>query len=209
MAEDEILAILPCLRARVQGCSQGEYVLRAGDSCGRVYVVLEGGVSVVREDWWGNRNIVTEVGPSGSFAEAYACTPGSRLSVSVVATRPTMLLALDAQSMLRSCNAACSYHGRLMENLVATIAGANLRLNGKLSYLSQRSTREKILAYLSDECQRRGSRSFSIPFKRQQLADFLSVNRSALSAELGRMRDEGIIDFERSRFTLLEPPRGR
>ena len=195
---EEIAKALPCLDARLHSFGEGEYVLREGETTTQVYVLLEGGVNVIREDWWGNRNIITTVAPGGTFAESYACTEGTPLAVSAVTTRASTLLTLKARKIMVGCSSGCPYHVRLTQNLVGDVAQHNLALNSKLTYLSQRSTREKLLAYLSDESRRAASPTFTIPFNRQQLADFLSVNRSAMSNELCKMRGEG--------FTLRESP---
>ena len=204
LSDTQIAAALPCLGAQPRHVTQGEYLLIAGDVINRIYVILEGGVNIVQEDWWGNRNIIADEGPGDSFAEAYAFTP-QQVDISVVATRPTLVVSLEANAVISTCQAACPFHARLMENLVQTLCERNLRLNDKLSYLSQRTTREKLLAYLVAQSHRADSASFSIPFDRQQLADFLSVNRSALSTELGKMRDEGLLEFRRNAFTLHLP----
>ncbi len=199
----EIVAALPCLGATTKRYDKGEYLLRAGDVTHYVHVVLEGKIKIIREDWWGNRNIISTARPGESFAEAYACSRDAALPIAAVAAKPSLVLSLEAFAILRSCRATCTFHARLMENMVDSLAHRNLELNSKLSLLAQRSTREKVLAYLSEESQRQGSSSFTIPYNRQELADYLSVNRSALSTELGKLRDEGVIDFDRSRFTLL------
>lgn len=202
---DEAASMLGCLRPRKREAGTGEIVVLAGTSLTTVPIVLEGSVSVVQEDWWGNRNIQSLAGVGETFGIAYALTPGARITVSVVAEKPTTIVELDVSSMLRTCSAACPYHMRLLENLVATIAQKNLQINAKLSFLTQRTTRDKLLAYLSDASQRAGAASFEIPFNRQQLADYLSVNRSAMSSELSRMADEGLISYRRNHFTLLKP----
>lgn len=204
LSDAQIAAALPCLGAQPRHVAQGEYLLIAGDVVNRIYVILEGGINIVQEDWWGNRNIIAIEGPGDSFAEAYAFAP-QQVGVSVVATQPTLIVSLEASAVISSCQAACPFHARLMENLVRALCERNLRLNDKLSYISQRTTREKLLAYLMAQSCRAGSASFSIPLDRQQLADFLSVNRSALSTELGKMRDEGLLEFKRNSFTLHLP----
>lgn len=203
--QDETRAILGCLAPERRRFDRDEYVLRVGDEVSSVPIILEGSVSVVREDWWGNRNIQSRVGAGDTFAVAYALTPGARIGVSVVADRPTLVVELGVARMLRTCSYACPYHMRLLQNLVGTIAQKNLQVNAKLSYLSQRTTRAKLLAYLSATSQQAGSPSFDIPYNRQQLADYLSVNRSAMSSELSRMAEEGLISFRRNHFRLLKP----
>ena len=207
LSDAQIAAALPCLGAQPRHVAEGEYLLLAGDVVNRIYVILEGGVNIVQEDWWGNRNIIADEGPGDSFAEAYAFT-SQQVGISVVATQPTLTVSLEANAVISPCKATCPFHARLMENLVRALCERDLRLNDKLSYLSQRTTREKLLAYLVAQSRRAGSASFSIPFDRQQLADFLSVNRSALSTELGKMRDEGLLEFRRNAFTLHLPTTG-
>lgn len=202
---EEMAAMLGCLRPRRLRFEQDEYVLHVGDTVRAVPLVLEGEVSIVREDWWGNRNIQNRARSGETFAVAYALTPGARIGVSVVADQPTTLVELAVAPMLRTCSSACPYHTRLLENLVGTIAQRNLQINAKLSYLTQRTTRGKLLAYLSSMSQQTGSASFAIPFNRQELADYLSVNRSAMSTELSHMADEGLISYRRNHFTLLKP----
>lgn len=207
LTDAQIATALPCLGAQPRHVTQGEYLLIAGDVVTRIYVILEGGVNIVQEDWWGNRNIIADEGPGDSFAEAYAFTP-QQVGISVIATQPTLIVSLEANAVISTCRATCPFHAHLMENLVRALCERNLRLNDKLSYLSQRTTREKLLTYLVAQSRRAGSTSFSIPFDRQQLADFLSVNRSALSTELGKMRDEGLLEFRRNTFTLHLPTSG-
>lgn len=199
----EVARMLPCLGARMVSFEEGEYVLRVGERDAHVWVVESGEVHVIREDWLGNRNIQGSFGPGESFGEAYAYSPDAKLPVSVVVVRDVRLLRLDVRRMLRTCSSACPFHLRLLSNLVGQMASKNLMLGSKLRYLSQRSTRDKLLAFLSDESARQGSPSFAIPYTRQQLADYLSVNRSALSSEISRLRDEGILQSERNQFTLL------
>lgn len=205
ITQEEAASMLGCLRPRRLRAARGEYVVHAGDELRSVPLVLEGGVSILREDWWGNRNIQNQATAGETFGVSYALTPGSHIGVSVVAEEDTTIAELAVGPMLRTCSSACPYHMRLLENLVGTIAHRNLQINAKLSFLSQRSTRDKLLAYLSAVSQEEGSASFDIPYNRQQLADYLSVNRSAMSSELSHMADEGLIAYKRNHFTLLRP----
>lgn len=205
ISEEEAASMLGCLRPRRHRFGRGEYVLNAGDQVNAVPLVLEGSVSIVRDDWWGNRNIQNRAGTGETFAIAYALTPGARIGVSAVADRDTTVAELAVAPMLRTCSAACPYHLRLLENLVGSIAQRNLQINDKLSFLTQRTTRGKLLAYLSSVSQQAGSDAFDIPYNRQQLADYLSVNRSAMSSELSHMAEEGLISYQRNHFRLLRP----
>lgn len=202
MDEQKILSVLTCLAARRHSYPKGNYVLRAGEPVDTFGFVLEGSAHVVQEDFWGNRNIIADIGVGEIFAESYACAVGTPLSVNVIAQENTTILFLNVRRALTTCSTACEFHNTLIRNLVAMLAAKNLRLNEKLQHVTQRSTREKLLSFLSAESGRRGSATFEISFNRQQLADFLSVDRSAMSNELCKLRDEGVLAFERNRFEL-------
>jgi len=204
LAEDEVRTILPCLGSRLRSYDRDEYIWRYGDSINSVGFVVSGRVHLIEEDFWGNRNILAQVDPGEVFGEAYACVPGSCLQSGVVVVEPARVLFMDIQRMACSCTNSCAFHQRLSQNLLAEVARKNLRLTEKLGHTSKRSTREKLLSYLSAESQRQGHLIFDIPFNRQQLADYLSVDRSAMSSELGKLRDEGLIAFSKNHFELRE-----
>lgn len=199
---DELASLLRCLSATTRHYAKGRFVLRAGDVTTQVGEVISGRVHVVKEDFWGNRTILSELEVGGLFGETYAAMPSEPLEVSVIAAERSEVLFLDVRRILTTCSSACAFHTRLIRNLLDVSAQKNLMLTRKLECMAQRTTREKLLSYLSAESQRQGSSSFEIPFDRQQLADYLCVDRSAMSSELGRLRDEGTLRFERSKFTL-------
>ena len=200
--EAEIEAMLGCLGAKAESYGKSEYIFRVGESPEAVGLLLSGGVLVVQEDYWGNRNIRTRISPGMVFAEAFACVPGAVMDVSVFADEPSQVLWLNVGRVLHTCPTACSHHSRIIRNLLSDLAAHNLRTNEKLTHISRRSTREKLLSYLSAEAQRQGKSEFSIPFNRQQLADYLSVERSAMSAELSRMQKEGLLTVDKNSFSL-------
>ena len=202
ISEEEVTAMLSCLNAEERSFPKEAFVLRAGDTAGSIGLVLSGSVLVIQEDIWGNRNILSKAGPGQTFAAAFACAPGSVLNVSVVAETPVTALFLDVKRILTVCPSACAHHSRIIRNLLSDLAGKNLLLNEKLTHIAQRTTRAKLMSYLSAEAQRRGAVEFDIPFSRQQLADFLGVERSGLSLELGKMKQEGLLDFHKSHFVL-------
>ena len=138
-----------------------------------------------------------------SFAETFACAAGTAMTVSVLADSDCEVLFLNVKRILTVCPTACSHHSRVIRNLLADMAGKNLACNEKLLHMAQRTTRAKLLSYFSAMAQKQNSARFDIPFSRQELADYLSVDRSAMSAELGRLRDEGVLTFSRSHFCLL------
>lgn len=201
----EIGVLLSCLQARRKQYAKGEYVLRQGEQIHQILLLAKGSLLIQQDDYWGNRSIVSRIGEGEIFAEAYAASGGETLPHDVAAVEESMVLFLDLNRIFAVCLPACRFHRLVLENLFFAISEKNRGLVQKLGYLSRRSIREKLLAYLSWEAGKKGGPSFSIPFNRQQLADYLAVDRSAMSRELCRMRDEGLIRFERNRFTLLQP----
>ena len=202
VSEKELTAMLSCLKAERKDFPKEAFVLRAGDTADSIGLVLEGTALVLQEDIWGNRNILSKVGPGQTFAAAYACAPGSVLNVSVLAETPVRAMFLNVGRILSVCPSACSHHSRILRNLLGELAGKNLRLSEKLTHMGQRTTRGKLLSYFSAEAQRLGGYEFDIPFSRQQLADYLGVERSGLSAELGKMKKDGLLDYRKSHFVL-------
>ncbi len=202
ISESELTAMLSCLRAEKKDFPKEAFVLRAGDTAESIGLVLTGSVLVIQEDIWGNRNILSKAGPGQSFAAAFACAPGSVLDVSVIAETPVTVLFLNVKRVLNVCPSACAHHSRIIRNLLGELAEKNLRFSEKLTHMGQRTTRAKLMSYFSAEAQRLGKYEFDIPFSRQQLADYLAVERSGLSIELGKMRDEGLLDFHKNHFVL-------
>ena len=202
VSEEEVIAMLSCLKAERKDFPKDAFLLRAGDTAESIGLVLSGSVLVIQEDIWGNRNILSKAGPGQTFAAAFACAPGSRLNVSVVAETPVTAMFLNVKRILTVCPSACSYHSRIIRNLLGELAGKNLQFSEKLTHVGQRSTRSKIMSYLSAEAQRLGTYELDIPFSRQQLADYLAVERSGLSLELGKMKKDGLLDFHKSHFVL-------
>ena len=203
MTEEEILSVLHCVNAAVQHKKKDEYILRVGDSTESMGLVLRGSVLVLQEDLWGHRNIMHRIGPGEYFAEPFAATAGSVLNVSVVADEDSEIMMLNMERFLKTCPHACAHHGRMVRNLVSVMARRVLDLNEKLTHMAKRSTREKLLSYLSAESMRQGKLAFTIPYDRQQLADYLSVERAAMSVELGKLQKEGLLKTNRNYFELF------
>ena len=202
ISEEELNAVLRCLRAEKKDFPKEAFVLRAGDAADSIGLVLAGTVLIVQEDIWGNRNILSRAGPGQTFAAAYACAPGSRLNVSVIAETPAAAMFLNVKRILNVCPSACAHHNRIIRNLLSELAGKNLRVGEKLTHMGQRTTRAKIMSYLSAEAQRLEKYEFDVPFSRQQLADYLGVERSGLSLELGKMKKDGFLDYHKNHFVL-------
>ena len=202
ISEEETEKMLHCLGVRPETFQKDEYILREGDRVEAFGLVITGKVMIIQEDFWGNRNILAAVGEGQCFAETFACSPGAVLNVSVMAQTNVQVLFLNVKRILTTCPSTCSHHSRMIRNLLSELAEKNLRLNEKITHLGQRSRRAKILSYLSAEAQRHGSAEFDIAFSRQQLADYLSVDRSGLSMELSRMQEEGLLEYRKNHFKL-------
>ncbi len=204
VGEEEIEAMLSCLGARLRTYGKGEYVLRQGEHISDILVLAEGNLHVQKDDFWGNRSILGQVTAGELFGEAYAAPESGVLLNDVVAVEDSAVLFFDVRRILTTCPSACRFHALVVQNMFFAISEKNRKLVQKLAHMSQRSTREKLISYLSEEAKRNKSASFSIAFNRQQLADFLSVDRSAMSNELSKMRDDGLLLFEKNKFTLLQ-----
>ena len=203
ISEEGVDQVLACLSARPRHFDKQAMLLRAGDAP-VMGVVLAGSVHILQEDFWGNRSLLGRAGPGDLFAEAFACAGVLRLPVSVEACEPTDVLLLDAGRLSAVRPAACPHHVQMIRNLLRLMAEKNVGLARKVEHMARRTTRDKLLSYLSAEARRSGGSAFSIPFNRQQLADYLAVDRSAMCSELSRLRDEGLLDFHRSAFVLRQ-----
>ena len=202
-SDEDIEAMLGCLQAKLCTYEKGEYVLREGERVDRLMMLVKGELHIQRDDYWGNRSIISMVGVGEMFGEAYAAPESGPLMNDVLAVEDSAVIFLDIGKLLTVCPNGCKFHAMAVKNLFFAISEKNRKLVRKLGYMSRRTTREKLIAYLSEEAKRQNSGSISIPFNRQQLADFLSVDRSAMSNELCKLRDEGLIEFEKNRFRLL------
>ena len=201
ISDNEIISLLRCLDARVRTYNRGEYVIHEGDVLSSMFILLSGTVHIQRDDYWGRHNIISKIAPGEVFGEAYT---GDEVMLSdAVATEDASVMSLSKRGILFPCSSSCAFHGILIRNLYSLLASRNRNLVRKIGYLSKPTIREKVLSYLSDEAKRAGTGSFTIPFSREQLASYLSVDRSALSRELSKLKAEGIIDFRKDRFTII------
>ncbi len=199
----DLEGLLSCLSARLTRFEKNQIVFMSGDIIHTLGVVLSGQVQVYQEDYFGNKSILAQIDPGNPFAESFACAEGLALAVSVAATAESDLLFIDCRRLSSPCCNACDFHSRVIHNLLNIVALKNIALTQKIEFTSRRTTRAKLLAYLSAEAKKAGSGHFTIPFNRQELADYLSVERSAMSAALSRLRDDGILNFHKNQFTLL------
>ena len=206
ISPEDLKSMLHCLDARERQYAAGESIMLAGEPAQAVGLVLEGRVQVALEGTGGERTLLTEARSGDIFAETFACALGAHkeLPATVAAASDSVVLLMDYQRIITVCPSACVFHSRLIENMLAVLADKNLLLNRRLGHLSKRTTREKLFSYLREQAQLAGSQSFDIPFNRQELADYLCVERSAMSAVLSKLQAEGILETQRQHFVLKE-----
>ena len=199
---NELTRILNILNAKVREYTKGETVYAAGSNISSLGMVMTGKVHIQLVDWWGNLNILHEITSADIFGEAFATKSGIPLANDVVAAQDSRILFINVQWVLASARIDDPLKVRFIQNLYRISSARNRYLTKKVQYLTCRSTRDKLIAYLSEQSRVHKSETFDIPFDRQQLADYLSVERSALSAELGKMQAEGLLTFKKNHFTL-------
>ena len=200
--KENIQIMLTCLQAKIKHYEKDTYIFHQGESVKTLGIVLEGSVFIVQEDFWGNRNIMSSISEGQMFAESFVCVAESLMNVGVQAQKDCSILFLDVSRILTMCSSACAHHTQLLKNLLSAIALKNIQGNEKLLHVTQRSTRTKILSYLSKMAQQNNSNNFTIPFNRQQLADYLAIERSGLCIELSKMKKEGLLDYHKNYFCL-------
>ena len=203
IGDESLKEMLGCLNAKERSYKKGDAVFAEGDKAKYLGIVLEGSVQLVRVDYYGNRSILANIEPPQLFGEAFACAGLKSLPVDAVAAADTKILLLDAQRIARPCGNACPCHGQTILNLLHIVAKKNLVLHQKIEITSKRSTREKLMTYLLLQAKNAKSHTFTVPYDRQELADYLEVDRSGLSAEISKLRNEKVLECRRSTFTLL------
>lgn len=204
ITQEEAEALLPCLRAREERFKKDAFIFRAGEAVREIGLVLSGSVNIAAHFYWGGRHIFDHVGQGALFGENYAAIPGQELPCDVVAAEDTHVLFLSMEPLLTTCQRGCAFHQRIIHNLVRISAMKNLNLTARMHHIAPKSIRDRLLSYLSAQAVQTGAGHFFIPFSRQQLADYLGVDRSALSNELSKMRRDGLIEFHKNEFTLLD-----
>ena len=201
---DELTALLQCLDARIQTHKKSSTIFREGDPATFIGIMLSGSAHLVREDYFGNRSLVARIAPGELFGESYSCSGVNTLPINVIADEDCRVMLIDCRRVTVSCSNACAFHSRMVTNLLRLVAAKNLVLHRKIEITSKRTTREKLMAYLLSQAKSRDSNYFAIPYDRQALADYLEVDRSGLSAEIGKLKREGILDADRNVFRLLQ-----
>ncbi|MCL2475185.1 MAG: Crp/Fnr family transcriptional regulator [Chloroflexi bacterium] len=201
--EEDLPSLLKCLEATMYSYKKSSYIFSADENISRAGIVLSGSVVIVQEDFWGNRTILTRVEAGSLFGEAFSCIEIQKPPIAVVALTACRILLINYRRIATSCNSACSFHISMIKNMLSILARYNIMLTQKIKHVTRTTTRQKLLSYLSEQAQIAASSVFSISFNRQELADYLAVDRSAMSNELSKMQAEGLIKYNRRNFKLL------
>ena len=200
--EPEIASLLQCLQATERTYQKGESILSEGSITENMGIVLSGMALISCGDIWGNTSVLGHVTPGSVFAEVYACIPGEPLLITVSAAEDTTVLFMNVGRILSTCTNACPFHTRLARNLLTVCAHKSLQLSQRILHTSSKSIRGRLMSYFSQCAKQAGNSTFQIPYNRQQLADYLGVDRSAMCHELSKMQKEGLISYEKNRFLL-------
>lgn len=199
---EELTGLLGCLGAKKQTAAKGQVIFQEGDTASQIGIVLSGAVQLERQDYYGNRSIVAYIAPGELFCESYAFAGVTALPVSAVADEESVVLLIDARHITVCCGNACPFHSRIIFNMLHMVASSNLVFDQKIQVTSKRTTREKLMTYLMNQMKLQNASSFTIPYDRQELADYLEVDRSGLSNEISKLRREGVLESEKNRFTI-------
>ena len=202
---DDILSALRCLSAAETRIARGTALFHEGDPVTFMGIVVSGAVQIVRMDYAGSRVVILSALPGAVLGDAYLCAGIDQVPAAAIAAQDSAVLLLDGRKILTACEKNCPIHRQILRNMMRSVARKNLALNQKIYFMSRRTTREKLLAFLTEQARQQGSDMFTIPFDRQSLADYLGVERSAMSAEIGKLKREGCIDCKGSWFRLKEP----
>ena len=208
LEREEISEVLQRFHALIKHFPKSDYIYLAGDCVENLCVVLEGTVQMIKEDIWGEKSIIANLGAGSVFAENFLGKLGDRSVVSYFVASDSEILMLPLGRALYDVSAPSKASQRLMCNIVSVLADNNTRLIEKTEILCKKTLRSKILAYLEQEARNQGCRQFTIPFNRTDLANYLDADRSALTRELARMREEGLIDYNKNTFTILASEHG-
>lgn len=203
ISDEDLESMLTCLGANMKNYAKNDIVLLVGSKISSMGIILSGNLILVKEDILGNRMIITELSAGELFAEVYVCAGVTSSPVTVVTVSQAKVLFLGYRKMITTCSTHCGFHNVLIQNMLTILANKNLQLNQKMNLLSKRTTKEKLLDYFQIQMEKQESVNFEIPFSRSELADYLCVDRSALSRELGKLKEEGIITFQRNQFHYL------
>lgn len=203
VSDDNIIKMLACLKARTEIFDKHYTVFSEESPAKYIGIVLSGSVQITRTDYYGNRSILGNLCEGELFGEAFACMQMTSMPVSVIANEKSEIMFIDCEHILHTCQKGCPHHQQLIYNLVKVLAAKTVMFQQKIEIISRRTTREKLLTYLTICAKKNNKNSFKIPFNRQELADYLEVDRSGLSSEISKLRKDGVLECKRNYFKLL------
>jgi len=201
IAFSDFESMLNCLSAKTAFHKKGSIILLSGNTVDFIGLILSGSIKIIKEDLDGNAVILAELRAPEIFGEVFACAGVTQSPVTVQAAEDAEMLFLDYSKLIVSCSSVCHFHSRLIKNMLGLLARKSLTLNQKIEILSKRTTREKLLCFF--DIQRGAAKKFTIPFNREELAHYICVDRSAMSNELCKMRDDGLIKFNKNTFEIF------
>ena len=201
--DDDLLRMLHCLGARVENFDKKYTILAEGSAAKYIGIVLSGSAQILQFDYYGNKSILSNIEPSEVFGEAFACAEMPYIPVTVIANEPSEIMLINSSHILHTCENNCGFHQKLIFNLMKDLAKKTILFHERIDITSKRTTREKLMTYLALMAKKANSNSFTIPFDRQELADYLEADRSGLCAEISKLRREGILESRKNHFKLL------
>ena len=204
LSEDELKEMLSCFNARIKSFDDGDFIIRQGELVKNIYLVLEGAVNIEKDTYWGRRIIITQLGVNENIALAFVASKNIESSIDAISVGKTKLLLLSYEKCTTMCHNVCTKHRLLINNLFEILSKENIELLQKIENISQKTIREKLLTYFSNEAKRNKSNIFEIPYNRQDLADYLNIDRSAMSFELSKMQKDGLLKTEKNKFQLIK-----
>ncbi|WP_329381892.1 Crp/Fnr family transcriptional regulator [Anaerofustis butyriciformans] len=200
--KNQLKSMIKCLKGKIITVKKNENIFFEGELTQNFGIVLIGKIKIIRDDYYGNRSVLTILKESEMFAEVFAFAGLNTFPVSAVADKDSEIMLLNTDKVMTMCSASCHYHNLVIKNLLKEMAQKTLSLNKKIRYMSEKTTKNKLMLYLLDQAKQNNSCEFTIPFDRQALADYLGVERSAMSAEIGKLKKLGIIDTKGSWFNV-------
>ena len=203
MNDEELRGLLECFHARVRKYEKEEMIIRQGDVISNIYLILDGGVNIEKDSYWGRRIIISRLGKNQNLALSFVGSKNVESSVDAITVEYTLVLILSYEKCTSMCQNACTRHKVLINNLFQILSKENVELIQKIENVSQKTIRDKVLTFLSNEAQKNHSNEFDIQFNRQDLADYLNVDRSAMSFELSKLQKEGLIKYNKNHFELI------
>ena len=202
ITNEELEKMLKCFGATIKQFEQGDMIIRQGDVVSKIYMILEGIVNIEKDSYWGRRIIIQKLSDFDNIALCLAATNNAESSISAVCDKKTKVLVLNFNKCTTMCTNACNHHSSLIQNMFKILSKENMELLEKIENISQKSIRDKLLTFLSNESLKNKSNTFEIHFNRQELADYLNIDRSAMCFEMSKLKSEGLINYNKNRFVL-------